>query len=158
LPVNNHQVNDALSGAVANTLETMFFCEIEPPEGGPGPESLQARVDFEGTHAGSLWLRIDLSAARTMAADFLAAEQSDIEDGQAREVICELANMICGSALSRIEHNGRFRLSPPQVLDSAPAAGAPEGSRHCGRIYDGAIETVLTLDDPACQPPPKSAS
>jgi CheY-specific phosphatase CheX len=111
-------VPDALRESVEEVLEKMFFAE----SGDPGPiartpeELVAAQVDFEGSPSGCLRLRIGLQAARQMAGDFLGVEPSELADGAAVEVVGELANMICGSVLSRMESETIFRLAKPLAV------------------------------------------
>jgi CheY-specific phosphatase CheX len=54
---------------------------------------------------------------------FLGKEEEEISDEQTGEVVCELANMFCGSALSRLEAQTTFRLSHPELV--AAESGTP---------------------------------
>jgi hypothetical protein len=50
-------------------------------------------------------------------------------DQQAAQILCELANMLCGATLSRLAPNGRFDLETPRMVSVAEptAAAAPDG-------------------------------
>jgi hypothetical protein len=39
----------------------------------------------------------------------------EVADGETREVVCELANMMCGSALSRVDTKATFQLTHPEI-------------------------------------------
>ena len=117
-------------------LEKMFFiqCLGEPREFVSESEVV-AYLTFEGDPSGSLTLRVTAGAARSVAADFLAAEEPDLSEQQIGDVICELANMICGSVLSRVESATTFRLASPRIVafesdpqDLAGGASEPEAS------------------------------
>jgi len=109
-----------LQQSVEDVLEKMFFlqCVSDPEDATSGPE-IVAHLTFEGRPSGSLTLSITARAARNVAADFLGAEPSDLSHQQVADVVCELANMICGSALSRIESSTTFRLAAPQIVHPA---------------------------------------
>ena len=92
-----------------------------------------ARLSFQGDSTGFLTLRVTRVAARSVAADFLGAEESDLSEESTKEVICELANMICGSVLSRIESSAGFRLATPEIA----SAGLPD---------HGAAATAWTIE------------
>jgi CheY-specific phosphatase CheX len=98
-------------------LEKMFFiqCLGEPREFSPEPEVV-AHLRFEGDPSGSLTLRVTAGAARSVSADFMGAEEQDLSEQQIGDVVCELANMICGSVLSRVESATDFRLATPQIV------------------------------------------
>jgi len=101
----------------------MFFiqCLSEPLEFVSEPE-VAAQLSFEGDPSGELTLRITTRAARSVAADFLGAEEADLSDREVGDVVCELANMICGSVLSRVESSSTFRLATPRILAGAVEA------------------------------------
>jgi hypothetical protein len=132
--------NGMLAAAAAEVLETMFFSSVYgPAQPGPYPPAprVAARVGFE-------------AAMRGLAGNFLASD----EDGplplpQVAGVACELANMICGSLLSRVKAERHFRLSSPELLsDDAPCLAVPaDQSWSLGEdVSDGAIDLWLALE------------
>jgi len=114
-----NSLSHALRAATNDVLERMFFieCLSELPEFVPEPVVV-ARLTFDGDPAGELELKISASAARSVSADFLGTDQADISEQEIYDVVCELANMICGSVLSRVESTATFRLSTPRIMDS----------------------------------------
>ncbi len=83
-------------------------------------------------------------SARTIAADFLALDAESLAPDQVEDVICELANMICGAALSRLESETSFRLGKPEIL---PGGAAPR-TVHAARSVDlghGTLTVLLEL-------------
>jgi len=122
-----------LREAVEEILATMFFVDCVPRANGRhGEELIAARVDFEGHLSGSLRLRISRRAAHLMAADFLGEEAPELPASRTVEVVSELANMICGAVLSRIESQTAFRLGVPLAsVESGPVAD-PGGA---GEVY-----------------------
>jgi hypothetical protein len=81
-----------------------------------------------------------------MAAAFLGLDEAAPSEAQIQEVVCELANMVCGSALSRLEENTRFDLSSPE-LRPAPA-GCPHGGRFLSRgleLEEGPLSVWLQV-------------
>jgi CheY-specific phosphatase CheX len=98
----------------------MFFAEVlgaaPVPAGG-----LAARVAFRGSPSGAFTIAIDSSAARSLAAGFLAAEETELSPTRTGEVVCELANMICGSVLSRLEPDAAFELLHPELTAPGPS-------------------------------------
>jgi CheY-specific phosphatase CheX len=122
-------LSEALREAVDEVLEKMFFVqsEGEAAQDRPPEELVAARVDFEGSPSGTLSLRITLQAAHGMAADFLGEEASEPPATRTTEVVCELANMICGSILSRGEGETAFRLSAPVATVEMGEVVQPSG-------------------------------
>lgn len=126
----------ALEASTADVLEKMFFIrglgvvENEVPESG-----VTAHLTFEGDPPGWLTLRITAPAARSIAADFLGAEEAELSDREVGEVVSELANVICGSALSRVETKSTFRLATPRIF------GPDEVPGGCGAVDRSAVVT-----------------
>jgi CheY-specific phosphatase CheX len=109
------EIQAALESAVEEVLETMFFTAVLGSAAGPPPHESQrtatatgekrdltAELSFQGDLAGRVLISVSSNLARVIAASFLGSEEDDVSDSQTCEVICELANMICGSALSRL--------------------------------------------------------
>jgi chemotaxis protein CheY-P-specific phosphatase CheC len=141
-------IHEALQQAVHEVLETMFFVrELEDDAHADRPEipELAAGLDFEGNPGGHLTLVLDGHAARAVAADFLGADESALSDLQVEEVACELANMICGSVLSRTESETRFRLSSPQIVPLDRIAFLPKDAIHAVGLDRGALTVHLVL-------------
>ncbi len=122
------EIEQALAGSAAAVLESMFFSGLvdgpEPPVL-PDEPWMAARLSFHGNPSGRFGVRLPLATARRLAANFLGADEEALTEGQAGEVICELANMLCGSVLSRLEKDARFELSHPELSVPAPAESAP---------------------------------
>ncbi len=143
-------VERVLHESVDEVLEKMFFVrglgDSTASRGGP---ELIAHLTFQGRPSGSFTLRAGLVAARSIAADFLGAEEAEVGEEQVGEVICELANMICGSALSRIESDFGFRLTSPALLAGPPAvSGAAAG--HAVELYNGALAVTMDIEERTC--------
>src|ERR1017187_2847020 len=82
-PVTDATIDTALSSAVAEVLDCMFFLEVlgevsEPP---PQAETVTVQVSFEGDPPGDFQMRIARPAANAVAADFLG---EDLESLSAR--------------------------------------------------------------------------
>ena len=105
--------------ATGDALETMCFFGVmgnldELPE---GEEWISARLTFQGDANGVFHSTLASSAAWAIAANFLGLEREDISFPQVEAVVCELANMICGSVLSTYKKDGHFELSSPEITD-----------------------------------------
>jgi CheY-specific phosphatase CheX len=151
-----------LEDSVAEVLEKMFFIRTlgeapgaprEPAPHGAAPPKpeMVARLAFEGDLSGWLALRVTSSAARSIAADFLGEEEPALSEQQIAEVVCELANMICGSALSRVESGAAFRLAAPRIVSfEAPGGAPPGGTIHTVEIANGSLTVLVHMGRPAC--------
>ena len=145
--------DDLLAAAAGEVLETMFFtCTYGPaqPGGSPDEPRVAARLGFEGTPSGALTLSVSEPAVRALAANFLAPDEDDpLPAAQLGCVVCELANMICGSLLSRVKSEERFRLSSPELLPESAACppGPPTQSLSLGEdVADGTLDLWLAME------------
>ncbi len=114
-------LREASIQAALEVLETMFF-EIPmelPQESDAAPtEGLCALANFTGSAEGLLAVSLTPSALERLSASFLGLEEPDFSEGQAAGVLCELANMLCGSTISRLDPGARIAITPPRVVPS----------------------------------------
>jgi len=158
-------IRQALKEAIEDVLEKMFFVRM-PGDGEEPPVvdgiELEAQLRFEGEPGGALALRITAEAARSIAADFLGTEENELDEQQIGEVVCELANMICGSLLSRLESEATFRLWSPEVVTTPAAETAePEGAYqavHAAPVGNGTLTVRVTTERPVCLLPERRVS
>ena len=106
--------------ATEEVLETMFFSTLLDDEGMEASTPLvSSRLGFCGTPSGSFQVDVSTEAAEILAADFLGGEEMESSD-PVGQVVCELANILCGSILSRTGSETVFQLSSPvRTVESA---------------------------------------
>ena len=154
-------IHAALSTAVADVLESMFFLEAlgeaaEPPA---EAETVTAHLTFDGDPPGWFHLRLARSAASAIAADFLGEDAESLTDRQSAEVTKELANMICGAVLSRIESRASFRLGTPEIVAGGVGRqGSAEETRYTVETGSGTLTVTIQMDTRTCSPTEKYAS
>ena len=85
---------------------------------------MAARIRFLGAPSGTFRLWIEPPAAARLAAGFLALEDGAQAGERAAEVALELANIVCGSVLSRLEAGAAFSLEAPDLSGEAPGQDA----------------------------------
>jgi CheY-specific phosphatase CheX len=151
------EIQTALSSAVEEVLETMFFASVvdsaegaAPREAGVGTPDITAAIKFEGNPSGRFRVSVPTKLARVLGASFLGREEEEVTDSQAGEVVSELANMICGSVLSRLEREAIFQIGHPEL--SPPESGAgPQSADGCRQfdLGDGVLTATLQLRRPA---------
>ncbi len=141
-----------LKEAAESVLETMFFAETA--EGGPAPlggSPVIAEVVFhahyeDGECLGRLSLAMPENCAKSIAADFEGiGGLGDVPPVAADQVALELANIICGATLTRMDAKGLFTLDSPVIASefSKPAPGAK--AAECWLEIPSADEGVLHL-------------
>jgi len=139
-----------LSGAVDSVLETMFFSAAwGPAEPETGGAVLESRLAFHGRPSGTFTVSLSEPAARMMGAGFLGEDEEALTDAQTGQVVCELANMLCGSLVSKLESKESFDLSPPELVpfgsDAAFSSGSPPTARQSYELEGGILTVTLHL-------------
>lgn len=126
----------------------MFFSSVlgDLPVGEAAPGAVAARLQFSGARSGAFAVRLTEGAAQVIAANFLAEEAHEPNASQVHEVICELANMMCGSVLSRLDRGAHFDLGPPAVVEPATVA-APEAASLAFDIGEGEVAVFLQMQE-----------
>jgi len=125
--MSERNLDQLLSGAVDAVLETMFFsASMGPAEPETGAGVLEACLAF----------REDM-----------------LTDAQPGRVVCELANMLCGSLVSKLEDQESFALDTPEL---APAGSETSGgsqavptARQSFELENGILTITLHLDEAA---------
>jgi hypothetical protein len=154
-------IRTALSCAVAEVLERMFFLEGlgEAPEPPAEAETVTVQVTFDGDPPGRFRMRLARPAASAIAADFLGEDTESLTAQQSTEVTLELANMICGAVLSRIESSATFRLGAPQIAaDDTGNHGPAEDTRYTVETGSGTLTVAIQMKTRICSPAEKYAS
>lgn len=149
--MNSREFDGLVADGVDAVLETMFFTEPLPPSEPRIDETvLEARVGFKGEPSGSLDVRISKASARSLVAAFLGEDEEALDDAQNGQIVCELANMLCGWVLSHVECDRHFDLNPPELLcsETEKRIGSPPASEQSFAIENGFLTVALYLDTP----------
>lgn len=145
IAVDDGVLREAFSAAVEESMDAMFFDAAEPVaecDCEPASESITAAVLFHDSIDGEFLLSAPLQTAVALAASFMAIDAEAVERSQAEQTVCELANIICGAALSRLEPSAVLRLSPPRVIEGPCASGCGGICQHY-RLLDGCISLSI---------------
>lgn len=132
--------------AAEEVLETMFFATVmgNAAAAPAGEGSLAARVLFRGRRSGAVTVAVCPEAARGLTAAFLALDEDEVSGEHAREVIGELANMICGSILGRLHPDLIFELLHPEPV-AFPASPAGTAAHKAFDIGAGTLSVAVEL-------------
>ena len=150
--MNKTELEFALAECTADVLEQMFFVQAREEAAPATPEAdsdLICKMNFTGDPSGCLALRVSLGAARTIAADFLGEDEAGLSAFQVGQVVCELANIICGSVLSRMESGTTFRLDSPHLLSVWEKSGG-DATVHSVPLDTGVLTVVFATERPVC--------
>ena len=154
-------IRSALASAVADVLERMFFLEGlgEAAESPVEADTATIQMTFDGDPPGCFQMRLARPAASAIAADFLGEAAESLTGQQIAEVALELANMICGAVLSRIESNATFHLGAPKmVADVAGWQGPATETRYTVETGSGTLTAVIQMETRTCSPTQRYAS
>lgn len=147
-----NDVQAAITLAVEEVLETIYFAAVIDSAPGPTPPQSEARVlplvtarlSFDGCPAGQFRVGVAPDLALLMAASFFGRDVEDVSAEQSREAICEMANMICSSMLSRLESEKTFHLRHAEIYDAASDPGmAGESVSRWFDVGDGLITASI---------------
>jgi CheY-specific phosphatase CheX len=137
---------EIMRDAAREIFETMFF--IAPEESASAEQwenAIGAEVEFSGAACGRFEIEVEEPFAQELAASFSGVmDPSEMAPEAVSQVLCELANMICGATLSRMEPTALFKLNPPRFLKSNTTQVC---SRQIVRWFDsgqGLIRLALT--------------
>ncbi|MEP7366242.1 MAG: chemotaxis protein CheX [Acidobacteriota bacterium] len=131
-------VAKCLQEAAEEVLETMFFLTVDREvewEEVSGKEHHYAEMDFQGAAEGRLELAVSEDLAPVLASGFFGKDESELTPAEIAAVICELANMLCGSVLSRLESGSLFQLGAPQMM-ATDLEGESQISAGHKRVFD----------------------
>lgn len=110
--------------ATRKVFETMFFATVEtqPEEEAdrdqiPSPISswIVGEIGFEGRYCGRMIFFVPAELALTMASNFMGLGVEEISSSQARDVVGELCNMVCGNLFSKLDRKEVWALTLPQT-------------------------------------------
>jgi len=139
----------------------MFFIEAtgEPASEEAETPAVNVELAFDGDPPGIFRMSLARPAAAMIAADFLGEDSPSLTDNQVEDVARELANMICGAVLSRIESSATFRLGAPDlVLGEDARCGAIQGTACAVETGSGILTARIVMEKKACSPTARSAS
>jgi CheY-specific phosphatase CheX len=126
------QAGAALAESAQDVLETMCFIdagEVPGALGAPSSAPIVAQVEFAGYWTGRCIVEIPEACARLIAGNFTGALDPDqVEALNVTELLCELANMVCGSTITRLRCPGIVTLAHPHLIGEWPSLNRTSGS------------------------------
>lgn len=138
----------SIDHVAAEVMETMFFTEalVTDCDHGWLGRAFTVRVNFDGTHCGQVFLTISTEAAWSIAAGFLGLDMAEMAEAQLNQVILELANILCGAAMSRLWPESSLTLAAPELVEAElPVAGV---WHRCFTMPEGMMAVSIRLCEP----------
>ncbi len=128
------------------------IADLTMEEEGYRRKGLAAVVMFKGQIEGRIVLDMDPSAA-TRVAEFLSGGEVDPSEAMVPEVVCELANMVIGNAVTQLNDRGfQFKVFPPALLTEEQCAKAGQDSEAtilCFETPGGNVYLNIAMHYPA---------
>lgn len=140
----------ALEEAALEVLETMCFeypVEEARQDGAPQGPVTAAVARFDGSLRGELRVALSGGAPRRLAAGFLGIDEEEVREQDELLLAAELANMLCGATMSRLEPQGRLRIQAPQA--GRGACGCPGRSWIVFPLEQGELAVTLCCEEGA---------
>lgn len=128
---------------VEDVLETMFFSTAVAIDCRHDLAAISARVHFNGDPSGEFELTLSHAVARQYAQAFLGVDEADLPGDAEAQVSCELANMICGAALSRVHPDSVVKLNTPYICDPATPLN---GAHQCFETPEGILSVTMRVN------------
>lgn len=149
--VNEHDllVSALLQSCGEHVLETMFFAPVlddADPAAGTGVTRIASRLHFQGKPSGDFEIDADPLVARSLAAGFLGIDETEVTAVEEDEVMAELCNMTCGSALSSLGRVEYFSLEAPETSRPGEFAPGVDGVRRGFLLETGTLSVCLRVD------------
>jgi two-component system chemotaxis response regulator CheY len=106
-----------LQDSVSEVLSEMCFAAPEFVGEGTIDQPEGALIRFSGEISGHMKIAVDKGLAKQLAADFLGTFPEDVTVEQTRLFALELANVLCGTALSNSISGKQYQLGLPESTE-----------------------------------------
>jgi CheY-specific phosphatase CheX len=114
----------AIKTSISEVMETMFFLPIEPGEETlfagfemGADDILASGLRFTGAVTGQMILVAPRTLVAEMAANFMGESRESLTDEHICGTLTEMANMVCGNALGKVDSKVPFELSIPEIME-----------------------------------------
>ena|ERR1700759_3456305 len=139
-----------VSTTVDSVLQKMFFSSVwGPAEPERNGAILESHLAFHGHPSGTFDVCLSEPSARMLAAAFLGENEESLTDSQTGQVVCELANMLCGSLVSSLQRDKSFKLDSPELVasgsESVADCEAPLAARQSFALDGGTLTVTLCV-------------
>jgi len=150
---------ELVPGCCGEVLDSMYFTTVmetsHPKELTEVGEDEQTAIDaeeyafslsFKGDICGWFGLHVGSATGRGLAANFLGEEETDLSAVEVGEVMGELANMLCGAVVSKVEGRSKFVLSHPEAMQLLPRLGNKDALVSRFETDGGTITTWVVVE------------
>jgi chemotaxis protein CheX len=128
---------NAADAVLAETLQCPTrIGDVSMDEEAYRKKGVASLVTIKGDIEGRIIFDVDPPTA-TKVASFLAGGPMEESDEVVRETVCELANMVIGSAVTALNDQGfRFKIFPPEIHDAVVGEKSTEDQEALVMCFD----------------------
>lgn len=113
-----------MMNSISDVMETMFFMPVEFEEKLKTIKTIQdqgdpvcaCRLKFSGDYSGAVYLTVPKTLLAEMTENFMGESEDHLKEEHLSGTLTETLNMICGSALGKVESNEPFALAIPEIV------------------------------------------
>ena len=127
-------MKEIMRAAIFDVVEKMFYVFLEPVGDEYSDYAMEAAVQFKGDVRGEISILVSEALAENMVRNFLGLAEGQMTGDDIEDCVKEVANMVCGNFLGRLDHTKVFDLSIPSFSRSPRKAVAD--SRSCMLYFD----------------------
>ena len=128
------EMKEIMTAAIFDVVEQMFYVFLEPVGDEYSDYAMEAAIQFTGDLKGEMSIFVSDGLAKSMVHNLLGLETRQMTKEDIEDCVKEVANMICGNFLGRLDQTRVFDLSVPSF--SQPPRKTVAGSDSCRLYFD----------------------
>jgi CheY-specific phosphatase CheX len=128
------EMKEIMMAAIFDVVEQMFYVFLEPVGDEYSDYAMEAAIQFKGDLKGEVSILVSEGLAKSMVQNLLGLETGQMTKEDIEDCVKEVANMICGNFLGRLDQTRMFDLSMPSF--SQPPRKAVAGSDSFRLYFD----------------------
>ncbi|MGO9139650.1 MAG: chemotaxis protein CheX [Syntrophales bacterium] len=128
------EMKEIMMAAIFDVVEQMFYVFLEPVDDKDSDYAMEAAIQFTGDLKGEMSILVSDGLAKSMVHNLLGLETKQMTKEDIEDCVKEVANMICGNFLGKLDRTTVFDLSVPSY--SQPPRKTVAGSDSCRLYFD----------------------
>jgi CheY-specific phosphatase CheX len=128
------EMKEIMMAAIFDVVEQMFYVFLEPVGDEYADYAMEAAIQFKGDLKGEMSVLVSDGLAKSMVQNLLGLETGQMTKEDIEDCVKEVANMICGNFLGRLDQTRTFALSVPSF--SQPPRKAVTDGDACRLYFD----------------------
>jgi len=128
------EMKEIMMAAIFDVVEKMFYVFLEPVGDEYSDYAMEAAIQFGGDLKGEISILLSDGLAENMVRNFLGLAKGQMTRDDIEDCVKEVANMICGNFLGRLDRTKMFDLSTPSF--SRPPRKTGTKGESCRLYFD----------------------